>query len=555
MSIFNSIRVRKPKRTAFDLSHEVKLSMDFGQLVPFFCQEVLPGDTFKVNVEQLVRFAPLIAPIMHRVNVYTHFFFVPNRLVWDDWKEFITGGDDGTSAPVFPTVTFVGQMKAGSLGDYLGLPICENGTQQNRSITVSDLPFRAYHLIWNEYYRDQNLQEEVKIPTSSGHRGVDAMVDTWNKVRLRAWEKDYFTSALPFPQRLPNPVTLPIGDVADVVLLDPDSSDSIPGEPGYFRPMNTRATFSKDPQSGFVWNNADPSEGFVAKTNLYNPSGRPPADESELVQPMTYDPNGSLKVDLSQATGVSINELRRGFSLQRWLENNARGGARYIEQILSHFGVRSSDARLQRPEYLGGNKTPVVVSEVMQTSESATTPQGNYAGTGTSFGVGRSFKKFFEEHGYIIGIISVMPRSAYQQGVPRHFKKFDKFDFYWPEFAHLGEQEIKNYELYYDYDNADKESNDRLFGYTPRYAEYRFINSSVHGDMATNLNFWHLGRIFDSRPGLNSDFVTCKPGSSPDTGLNRVFAVTDTNTHHLWVQMYINCKALRPLPKYGTPGL
>jgi len=269
-----------------------------------------------------------------------------------------------------------------------------------------------------------------------------------------------------------------------------------------------------------------------------------------------FNPNGSLKADLSQATGISINELRRGFSLQRWLENNARGGARYIEQILSHFGVRSSDARLQRPEYLGGTKTPVVISEVMQTSESQTTPQGNYAGTGTSFGVGRAFKRFFEEHGYIIGIISIMPRSAYQQGVPRHFKKFDKFDFYWPEFAHLGEQEIKNSEIYYDYDSsvlAQKE-NDKLFGYSPRYAEYRFINSSVHGDMATTLNFWHLGRIFDSRPGLNGDFVTCK-SDTQDTGLNRVFAVTDTNSHHLWVQMYVNCKALRPLPKYGTPGL
>lgn len=540
MSIFDTIRTKKPKRTAFDLSHEVKLSMDFGQLIPFFCQEVLPGDTFKISTEVLVRFAPLIAPIMHRVNVYTHFFFIPYRLIWDDWKDFITGGEDGTATPVFPRYRIRGKILPSSLHDYLGLPITPESIT-NSEITVSQLPYRAYTLLWNEYYRDQNLQDEKPIRKSSGSRDV---VPTENEFRIlyRCWEKDYFTSALPYPQRLPNPVTLPIGDTAPVI-YDGD----VPASGGGRFRVNSQYTHA-ELNGHFNWQKQGADEARLVG------NGTSDITTGEQNLPMSYDPNGSLKTDLSQATGISINELRRGFSLQRWLENNARGGARYIEQILSHFGVRSSDSRLQRPEYLGGNKTPVVVSEVMQTSESNSTPQGNYAGTGTSYGVGKSFKRFFEEHGLIMGIISVLPRTAYQNGLPRMFTKFDKFDYYWPEFAHLGEQEIKNSEIFYQYDASKKADNDKLFGYTPRYAEYRFINSTVHGDMAKTLNFWHLGRIFGSQPGLNGDFVTCMADST-DNGLNRIFAVTDTKVNHLWVQMFVNCKALRPLPKYGTPGL
>lgn len=540
MSIFDTIRIKKPKRTAFDLSHEVKLSMDFGQLIPFFCQEVLPGDTFKISTEVLVRFAPLIAPIMHRVNVYTHFFFIPYRLIWDDWKDFITGGEDGTSAPVFPRYRIRGKIAPCSLHDYLGLPITPESIT-NSEITVSQLPYRAYTLLWNEFYRDQNLQNEKLVRKTSGIRETVPNEDGF-QILYRCWEKDYFTSALPYPQRLPNPVTLPIGDSAPVFYDD----DPAASGGGYFK-VNSNYTNARL-NGEFSWQKT--------KDNAARLTGQGTSEITSGPQnlPMSYDPNGSLKTDLTQATGISINELRRGFSLQRWLENNARGGARYIEQILSHFGVRSSDSRLQRPEYLGGNKTPVVISEVMQTSESDTTPQGNYSGTGTSYGVGKSFKKFFEEHGLIMGIISILPRTAYQNGLPRMFTKFDKFDYYWPEFAHLGEQEIKNSEIFYQYDASKKADNDKLFGYTPRYAEYRFINSTVHGDMASTLNFWHLGRIFGSEPGLNGEFVTCRADSS-DNGLNRIFAVTDTKVNHLWVQMFVNCKALRPLPKYGTPGL
>lgn len=546
MSIFSSIRVRKPKRTAFDLSHEVKLTCDFGELIPFFCQDVIPGDTFKVSVETFVRFAPLIAPIMHRVNVYTHFFFIPYRLVWDEWREFITGGEDGTASPVFPRVSFSGAagtvghlVSVGSLMDYFGVPV-ENGTLTSSSnLQINLLPFRAYQLVYNEYYRDQNLQQDVDFSLGSGIFSVTKDYSNSGSgapgcrecfiLRNRCWEKDYFTSALPFPQRLPVPVTVPVNGTVDIV---------------------SAPTLGK--QSGIFVNN----DGSIASSgNVENASGLGMRVDGK---PGFYDPRGTLHGEFNDSSNITINELRRAFSLQRWLENNARAGSRYIEQILSHFGVRSSDARLQRPEYLGGGKSPVVISEVMQTSETANSPQGNLAGNASSYGVSHSFKRFFEEHGLVIGILSVMPRSNYQDGLPKLFGKFDKFDYYFPEFAHLGEQEIKQYEAFCNLSESldSGASNSKLFGYTPRYAEYRFVNSSVHGYFRTSLNFWHLGRIFskENPPVLNSSFVEVRATGS-STGLNRIFAVEDTSYDRLWIQMYVKFTALRPLPKYGTPGL
>lgn len=564
MSIFSSIRLKKPKRTAFDLSHEVKLTCDMGELVPFFLQEVLPGDTFKVSVETLVRFAPMIAPVMHRVNVYTHFFFVPNRLIWDDWKDFITGGEDGDAEPVFPKIFFSGEsnpsvakavdpieaFESGGLADYLGVPPYDLGDEHSWWAQINLLPFRAYALIWNEYYRDQNLQDEIPFSKASGifsayrnftdtstssHDGCNELL----VLRHRCWEKDYFTSALPFPQRLPNPVTVPVAATdAPVYLADPTPSM-----------FNYQRVLSTGDGTGDLF--VRKKDGIL-EVNASDKDG-------EQYHPTLIDPNGTFKADLTDATGVTINELRRAFSLQRWLENNARAGSRYIEQILSHFGVRSSDARLQRPEYLGGGKTPVVVSEVMQTSETSESPQGNLAGNATSYGRSHSFKKFFEEHGLVLGILSVMPRTAYQNGLPRLWGKFDKFDYYFPEFAHLGEQEIHNYEIYFSHTHTldyDATANDpgSLFGYSPRYAEYRFVNGSVHGDFRSTLAFWHMGRIFNQQPHLNGSFVAAT-APSKDTGFNRVFAVQDPGYDRLWIQMYVNFKALRPLPKYGTPGL
>lgn len=531
MSIFNSIKIKPPKRSAFNLSHEVKLTCDFGQLVPFFCQEVLPGDSFKITAESLVRFAPLKTPMMSRCNVYTHFFFVPNRLIWENWKEFITGGEDGTASPVFPTITFVRGVTPRSLADYLGIP-----TNKPKDVTdrrVSALPFRAYWEIFNEYYRDQNLQEPLEFSKGDGNSDVQI---GWNIAQLqkRCWAKDYFTSALPYPQRLPNPVTMPVDTPQQVVRYRKIGTMGTGELIGHENMRNTPGLWS-------LGMDID-GKNIMGKGKFKATS---PSGSSSTVD---YDPNGTLFVDKTESS-FNINDLRKSFSLQRWLENNARAGSRYIEQILSHFGVRSSDARLQRPEFLGGGKIPVVVSDVPQTSQTTeSSPQGELAGNATAYGAnGFTKDRFFEEHGIIIGIMSVMPAACYQDGIPRFFMKRDKFDFAFPEFAHLGEQEVYQGELFYKGEEAEDK---KLFGYQPRYAEYRFINSSVHGDFRDTLSQWVMARRFSEAPALNETFVKCG-----DKSLNDVFAVQDTEFNNLWCQIYINCKAVRPLPKYGTPGL
>lgn len=511
MSIFSSIRVFKPRRNVFDLSHEVKLSCNFGQLIPFFCQDVVPGDTFKMRTESLVRMAPMLAPLMHRVNVYVHFFFVPNRLIWDEWETFITGGEDGTEEPVFPTSYFTsGNLEVGKLADYLGYPSPSNGYK------ASVLPFRAYDLIWNEYYRDQNLQDEVPISKASGDDDV-----TYKEILYRCWEKDYFTSALPWTQR-GGDVHLPLNGDAPVELVPNSGRQRLMG-------LNGVALGT--------------TSGMQTNVNG-EPESQNPAYAWNL------DPNGTLKTDLSVASGATINELRRATQLQAWLERNARGGSRYIEQIFSHFGVKSSDARLQRPEFLGGGKTPIMISEVLQTSETTeNSPQANMSGHGISYGTSNNFKRWFEEHGIVMGIMSIMPRSGYQQGLPRQYQKFDKFDFYFPEFAHLGEQPVYNSELYLKDSKVGEESG--VFGYQSRYAEYKYIPNSSHGEFKTTLNYWHLDRIFGSNPTLSGSFVECNPQTND---LNRIFAVPEAKDH-FYVQLYNQVKAIRPMPKFGTPRL
>lgn len=501
-NIFNSIQLKKPKKNFFDLTHDVKLSTNMGQLTPILTLECVPGDKFELGCESIIRFAPMVAPVMHRMDVTMHYFFVPNRILWDNWERFITAKDDQGPTPVAPYFNHSTGTTAnwGQFIDYMGVPPVPAG---GVSAQVSALPFAAYQCIYNEYYRDQNLVAAVDYKVIDGNN--DANRPTLCQMRLRAWEHDYFTSSLPWAQK-GAAVDIPLGQISENAPIYYDQST----------PVGTTLTGS--PNSVFV------------------PGSNSPTTSTDL-----FAATGGLEVE-----PTTINDLRRAYRLQEWLEKNARGGTRYIESILSHFGVKSSDARLQRPEYITGVKTPVVISEVLNTSGTVDQlPQGNMAGHGIAVSSGRSGSYYCEEHGYIIGIMSVMPKTAYQQGIPRTFLKFDNLDYFWPSFANIGEQEVQNQELYAYTNNATN-----TFGYVPRYAEYKYMPSRVAGDFRTSLDYWHLGRIFSTEPTLSQDFIECDP-----TETERIFAVTDPDSQKLYCHVLNKIKAVRPMPKYGTPTI
>lgn len=530
MSIFNSIPAPKVKRSRFNLSHTYKTACSIGKLIPTLVREVIPGDVWNVSSNSLVRLAPTVAPLMHNMQIRTETFFVPNRLIWKDWQSFITGGQDGTLAPVKPRIKvtniYTGDHR-NTLVDYLGLPINPSNGQLliNPTTTpyIDAMPFLALALVYNEYYRDPNLDPDWSpaFPHPSGDFTYISPMKSGDlyKVQSRCWSKDYFTSALPFVQRGPAAAMPVTGDVS----LKAGTNPMVVKNAANGSTFPTTATYGQTASADFGAGSSPTYTGAV------------------------LDPNGRL-----QATStVTINDLRKTSAVQRWLENNARGGARYIEQILAHFGVISSDSRLQRPEFLGSGRAPVYISEVLQTSGSnitgQSTPQGNMSGHGIGGGPNRHALRVFEEHGFIVSFMSIVPQNAYIFGLETMWTRFDKLDYPWPELARLGERAVLKREL-----DASTANGNEPFGFQPQYSDFKNILSRTTGEMSRTLSFWQAARRLNNvNPVLSSDFVHIQ-----DSLFDQNFAAgAEARNQQVYVEIAYNITCSRLLPKYGVPIL
>lgn len=522
MSVFSSVNANRPRRSSFNLSYEKKFDCDMGQLIPVMCDEVVPGDLFKIDNQVVCRLQPTLAPILQEVSVFVHYFFVPYRLIDDNWESFITGGTDGKDAYELPTWK-PDSVARYSLWDYFGFP---TGITPQDNFLPMKYPLYAYNYVYNEYYRDENLQDEVSLDDEN--------------VKRRAWRKDYFTSALPWQQRGTSPA-LPLSGNAYVNLSSmtfPENTDIgyVSGSPFKMVRGNNNYTIG-----GFQYgyNEGDkehlyPVYGYVLKQD----------HTSVLTRGNPLPVNASAPVDVSKIATFDVSDLRLAFQVQKWMERNARSGVRYTEFLRSHFGVSPSDSRLQRPEYIGGSKSPMIVSEVLQTSQSsANSPQGTMAGHGIVAGESHICKYHVTEFGVILGLLSIMPKASYQQGINRQWLRRTRYDFYFPEFAHLSEQAVMNGELYYQ---NDPTANSEIFGYQGRYDEMRCKSDMVCGALRDQLSYWHLGRIFDTPPKLNASFVECNPSK-------RIFAVQ--NVPGVIVDYANIVTAVRPIPYSAEPGL
>lgn len=547
----NSVLLKRPKRNKFDLSRVNKLTCEAGEIVPFFLEECLPDDSFKLATANRIRLAPQVLPLMHQIDVSMYWFFVPCRILWPNWEEFITGGKNGTSEPIIPYYNF-GQGSSsimrsagiGMLSDYLGIPTNASSSTGGEITDQSYnfMPFAAYVKIYNDYFRDENFTDELPFELNDGFQSYSSVADNnittciqaiygkavatpigsirpWQRVYggcfLASWRKEYFTSALPSTQRGPI-VNIPFGDTAPIVLGSPDydlnSSRIIPG--------STYSTQAGGAKAG-------------------NRVSLTPGGGSGDALPLT--------ADLSDASNTNIIELRRAFRIQEFLERMNAGGSRLTEMIYSMFGVKSPDARLQRAEFIGASHNPVLVDAIYQTSASQeNSPLADFAGKAISVGGQKPISYYCKEHGYIMGLMVIRPRPEYQNITRRHWLHglTGKFDYFWPILANIGDQVIHNRELY-----APSLKGNDVFGYTPRYQEYRFAPSETHGEMQTTLKYFHMNRIFDSQPVLNQQFMNCNPRTD-------MFAVTDGEvSHHYWCEILVGCQAKRPIPKFGTPML
>lgn len=511
-------RRRMRKRSLFSLSHYKLASLRMGELVPISCMEVLPGDTFQHSVSAFLRVAPLVTPVMHPVHVRIWHFFVPNRLIWDEWEAFRTRGEDGTSVPEFPTITSPASTgwDIGSLADYLGIPTGIPGLE------VSALPFRAYALIYNEWFRNQDTTDPYPISLGSGQ---DTTTNT--AIFPSPWGKDYFTTASETPQKGPE-VTIPVNQSSDNVNIvgngKPVYMQYGSGQPTVWGSVNANASGSSYEASLKLQNNLS----SAGASPLYFPVEGAPGDIT-----------AGLKLTSSSGTvgSINISDWREAMALQRFEEQRSLYGSRYTE-FLKTLGIRASDARLQRPEYLGGGRQTIQFSEVLQTAE-GTDPVGTLRGHGIGAMKTNRYRRFFEEDGLIMSFVSVRPIGVYMQGLPRMWSRRSMEDFWTPEFQHLSQQPVYTKELYAAVDNKEQ-----IFGYQNIYDEYRSCPSSVSGEMRSVLNSWHMARDFSAAPVLNTDFITAPP-------TNRVFAAQENDT--LYAMFYHTVRARRLMARTGKP--
>lgn len=505
------------KRNKFNLSHYKLGSADMGKLYPISCFEVLPGDTIQMHTSLFLRFAPMVAPVMHPVKVSTYSFFVPHRLLWDDWEDFITGGPDGLNVSEPPTATYTQGIGTGSLADYLGVPVGYKGP-------VSRLPFFAYFLIYNEYFRDQDLSNPVPIATSSNGNIINT-TSFGGGIRDIAWEKDYFTTARPWPQKGAT-VTIPVNG-------NPDGEGATISGSGV---VSLRDTLQSLSPLDILQNST--------RTNL---QASPNSSASEPVYSDLVVNGNQFTINAGQAGigSVDLNQMREGFALQRFEEHRAMYGSRYTE-YLRYLGVKARDSRLQRPEYLGGGKSTIQFSEVLQTAQDGSTPVGTLRGHGIGVNRGRTFRRFIEEHGFVMTLMTIRPIAIYMNGLNRMFSRSVKEDYWQRELEHIGQQEVYTKELFATGDTTSTVNDDTVFGYQNRYDEYRSVPSTVCGEMRDTLDYWHMARSFENAPVLNHSFISANP-------TKRIFAEQTMNEIYFMAQHSVVVR--RIMSKMGNPIL